>query len=215
MHNQEWIPKMVLGHEFSLLPFLYPHGYPDHRQMHHLGEEEDATQLLLTLGCPSMQDVQNRLFRLGFGPLPYFRRPGVLLNISELASDHENEGMRRLGVVVSHRPGVHGCSYGDENMQMHADERCYFCHDNPFYEVLFSGPRSRTIIRVQPQRAVERAVATGEKLLLRAGAMERIVPGFRYQVLSSRCPGDRIGLQFVLKNLPPQEGWTTTRHYTQ
>ena len=181
MDNQEWTPKMVLGHEFSLLPFLYPHGYPDHRHMHHLGEEEEATALLLTPGCPSMQDVQNRLFRLGFGPLPYFRRPGVLLHISELANNHENEGMRRLGVVMSHRPGVHGCSYGDENMQLHADERCYFCHDNPFYEVQFEPNRT---IRIQPQRAVERAVATGAKLLLRAGAMERIVPGFRYQVHS-------------------------------
>ena len=56
------------------------------------------------------------------------RRPGVLLHISESAADHEDATRRRLGVVVCHRPGTHGCKFaaahGDS---LHADERCYFC----------------------------------------------------------------------------------------
>lgn len=66
----DWMPTMVLAHEFSLLPCLYPHGYPDHARMHHLvaegtdeDEEEDGegdVDLLLTPSCSSIQDMQNR-----------------------------------------------------------------------------------------------------------------------------------------------------------
>lgn len=129
--------------------------------------------------------MQNRLFKLGFGPLPYFRRPGVLLHISESAGDHDEESMRRLGVVVAHEPGVHGCKYGcgcDDGGRQ-ADERCYFCKENPFYEVLF---REKTV-RIDPLRAIEAAVGTGSRLLLKASAMERMLPGFRIKVCVCVC----------------------------
>jgi hypothetical protein len=71
--EDDWEPTMVLGHEFSLLPFLHPHGFPDHGTMHKLGSS-DGTKLLLTPNCESMLSMQNMLFKLGFGPLPYFRR---------------------------------------------------------------------------------------------------------------------------------------------
>ena len=209
--DEEWNPTMVLGHEFSLLPFLYPQGFPNHRSTHRLGGNGDV-DLLLTTGCESMQAMQNKLFRLGFGPLPYFRRsvfvflflaclqsshfpsrPGALLNISESARDHDDPARCKLGVVVSHTPGLHGCTFGstaDPAVHLlHADERCYFCQDNPFYEVLFNrtgaaGNSWGRTARIQPARAIERCIATGSKLLLRADAMERIVAGFKYKVLS-------------------------------
>ena len=63
--DDSWTPRMVLGHEFSLLPFIYPHGYPRHLDMH--GSVEEAVEsavaagddrLLLSMGCPNIQDMQ-------------------------------------------------------------------------------------------------------------------------------------------------------------
>jgi hypothetical protein len=61
----DWAPNMVLAHEFSLLPCLYPHGYPNHAELHCLvsadDEEEDQNDdsnhvdLLLTTSCRSIQ----------------------------------------------------------------------------------------------------------------------------------------------------------------
>ena len=33
---------------------------------------------------------------------------------------------------------------------------------------------------------------------------------FFFILLTSRCPGDRIGVQFVLRKVPPLEGWTSS-----
>ncbi len=110
--DDEWVPRMVLGHEFSMLPCLYPHGYPRHRDMHLLSPEEDDERdigLLMTPGCTSIQSMQDKLFKLGFGPLPYYRRPGVLLHISRAHMHHEDRSKFELGVIVSHREGLHGC----------------------------------------------------------------------------------------------------------
>jgi hypothetical protein len=62
---EDWTPTMVLAHEFSLLPCLFPHGYPNHVGMHRLvGQEqqrrgemmiEGIEDLLLTPGCFSIQ----------------------------------------------------------------------------------------------------------------------------------------------------------------
>ena len=201
----DWKPNMVLGHEFSLLPCLYPHGYPRHMEMHQVMGGVDA-RLLLTTDCPSIQDMQNRVFNLGFGPLPYFRRPGVLLHISPAHKDHNDTSKFQLGVIVCHRPNVHGCMYGAEMMTMmmeeeaagssnnppslmklQQDERCYFCQDNPFYEVLFNfhsedGDDWGPTCRIQQERAWERALPLGTKLLLKASALERIIPDFRFLV---------------------------------
>lgn len=159
-----WTPRMVLGHEFSLLPFMYPHGYPNHKKVHSSScikrqvqqpnaeeeeeEEETEDRLLLSMGCPNVQDIQGRIFNLGFGPLPYYRRPGVLVHLSPAHKHHEDADMFQLGVIVSHMPGVHGCKYGccdhdeeDADMEeeedgsqphhnhhsLQHDERCYFC----------------------------------------------------------------------------------------
>lgn len=117
------------------------------------------------------------MFELQVGPLPYFRRPGTLVHIAPLHRDHDNPRKFRLGVIVAHKPGVHGCKYG-EGVETRIDERCYFCQDNPFYEVDFGG--SESTCRIQPERVVERVLETGTKLLLKMEALERVVPGFRY-----------------------------------
>ena len=63
--------------------------------------------------------------------------------------------------------------------------------DNPFYEVLFhhSGDDSNwgRTCRVQQERAWERAMQVGTRLLLKASAIERIIPDFRFLVSAAMC----------------------------
>lgn len=106
--DDEWTPRMVLGHEFSLLPFMYPHAYPNHRQRHLLGQE-DSVSVLQTTGCSSMQVMQNKLFQLGFGPLPFFRRYALFslsLSFSRYLSIY-----LRLALF----PEMHGCQRNADN----------------------------------------------------------------------------------------------------
>lgn len=149
-----------------------------------------------------MQEMQNKVFKLGFGPIPYYRRPGVLVHISPLHKDHNERSKFKLGVIVAHRPGVHGCKYGvfcehnnsdnSNNPLLQQDECCYFCQDNPFYEVRFVcsqdedvphqlSPR-KTTCRIQQERVQERVLPMGTRLLLKASALERMMPGFVFAV---------------------------------
>lgn len=149
-----WAPRVELAHEFTLLPNLAPFESDDNND-----EMTDATSSMqklwggVTLGCTSVQDMQNRMFKLGFGPIPYFRRAGVLVNMSPSESDDDDPERRRLGVVVSHCFGQHGCCKNDpegllfnqgirSGTPLSEDERCYLCDDHPFYNVLFFNPRS-------------------------------------------------------------------------
>lgn len=96
----------------------------------------------------------------GYGPLPYPRRASVLLFISPSEESDDDDTCKRLGVIVAHRYGVHRCVYNgaaileeEGNHQEaptgrracnhsypHEDMRCYFCCENPFFEVLFHNP---------------------------------------------------------------------------
>ena len=130
--------------------------------------------------------MQSRMFALGFGPLPYFRRPGVLLLISPDEGDDDSPENRLLGCVVPHRGGrcQHACSArrprGDS-------ERCYLCHHHPFVEVLFHNPRSAydsqdhscewSTVPVTPRRAVFRALPVGSKLVMTVGTFARVFDG--------------------------------------
>lgn len=49
--EEGWVPRMILGHEFSVLPFLYPHSYPRHNDVHKVEE----AKILLTTGCKDVQ----------------------------------------------------------------------------------------------------------------------------------------------------------------
>ena len=160
-----------------------------------------------------MQEMQNKVFKLGFGPIPYYRRPGVLVHISPLHKDHNERSKFKLGVIVAHRPGMHGCKYGvfpehdedehrdvnmagddgnNNNNPLQQDECCYFCQDNPFYEVCFTsnnhdencGESSSSCRRwrIQQERVQERVLPMGTRLLLKASALERMMPGFVFAV---------------------------------
>jgi hypothetical protein len=145
---------------------------------------------MLTVGCTSIQDMQTSLFSLGFGPLPLFRRSGVLLSISPSVQDNNDPLKEQLGVIVPHRNGVHGCKYNSQGAG--GDECCFFCASNPFYEVLFQNEFSidqdinasswDTTIRVSPDRAVGRTVEVGSCLLLRISAVCELLPNFRMEV---------------------------------
>ena len=145
-----WQPRVELAHEFSLLPHIDrfdASGGPGNEC-----EDGESQQLWggVTKGCSSVADMQNRLFQLGFGPYPYFRRSGVLVYMSpsELNDDDTEEYM--LGCIVAHRCGVNGCCHDPWGIKVNGratkfktaadapeDLQCYFCVDNPFYEVLF------------------------------------------------------------------------------
>lgn len=105
-----WKPKLQLVHEFSLLPQLEPFSLED-------GDDEDMMQENRFWGgqtpaCSSVSDMQEKLFRLtGFGPYPYPRRAGVLLHISPCEDGDDDVSKKRLGCIVSHTCGVHGCRY--------------------------------------------------------------------------------------------------------
>ena len=55
--------------------------------------------------------------------------------MSPAHKDHSDPTKSQLGVIVCHKPGVHGCKYGinlstqeeQQNLLLHQDERCYFC----------------------------------------------------------------------------------------
>ena len=124
-------------------------------------EGEDAGSMWggVTGGCTSVQDMQCKLFALGFGPLPYFRRPGVVLLISPDESEDDSPERYMLGVVVAHshantRGRCKNCAavdHGeDEDMEERDDDQdetvkrgpCYMCCSYPFVQVrclFFSG----------------------------------------------------------------------------
>jgi hypothetical protein len=104
-----WKPSIVLAHEFSLLPHLDPVA-PDRQGAEDCFFAQDGFQgegnpLLggVTTSCSSVSDMQNRLFKLGFGPIPNFRRAGVLLHISPNELDDDDRSSYMLGCIVAHR----------------------------------------------------------------------------------------------------------------
>jgi hypothetical protein len=206
-----WRPDIKLAHEFSLLPHIDPissYAIPtDHRARKtrnsrgtHISEgvrpessqpsapEEDVRLLgQVTPACSSVSDMQNRMFKLGFGPMPNFRRAGVLLNIAPNKDDDDDASSYMLGCIVAHRHGVHGCSCpalpSADHPEDQEDARCYFCCGNPFYEVLFSNgggdPSQWRTVPVTPARACFRAVPVGTKMLVSVGTLAAIVPLFQ------------------------------------
>jgi hypothetical protein len=102
----------------------------------------------VTCGCSSVQDMQNRIFQMGFGPIPYFRRAGVLVHISASESEEGDDDAKMLGCIVAHdKGGCMGCTKSAFFQQgsggsIPEDERCYFCQGHPFCEVLFHNPLS-------------------------------------------------------------------------
>jgi hypothetical protein len=179
-----WKPRIHLAHEFSLLPFIEPfstrckngtRGKPQHpkgglnnassQAEAPAGQDSKISSIWggVTAACSSVLDMQNRLFKLGFGPHPFFRRAGVLLNISPNQDDDDEPSKYMLGCIVAHTCGVHGCRHDskaialaegllqhrnqqedstldhddDDAAYVPEDMRCYFCTGNPFFEVLF------------------------------------------------------------------------------
>ena len=148
-----------------------------------------------------MQDMQNRVFALGFGPIPFFRRPGVMLHISPNEEDDNVFSERMLGCVVPHRHGVRGCC---QPIACTEHDPCYLCHNHPFVEVLFENPGSlydkaiengvespesseeaqeaerlawKTVV-VNPLRAVMRALPVGTRMLLSVKGISMIIKSF-------------------------------------
>ena len=95
-----WTPVIELAHEFSLLPHLDPVAPIDSAF-----EEEVSGNSLWgkVTTCSSVLDMQNRLFKLGFGPLPNFRRAGVLVHMSPNEFDDDYKVTYMLGCIVAHR----------------------------------------------------------------------------------------------------------------
>jgi hypothetical protein len=224
-----WSPRIELVQEFSLLPILDHVACGDAAgmlgrapMMHGIRVEKGSGGALeawgaaieggrdgensasgwggLTLGCTSVQDMQNRIFKLGFGPTPYFRRPGVLLYISPEEEDDDDASTYKLGCIVPHRFGVHGCcTPSDQDTPSDAAmDRCYFCHNNPFFEVLFYNPACPydgfvtgegaaamemgtsasqwMTMPATPARASFRVLPVGTRLLMSISVLAHVIP---------------------------------------
>jgi hypothetical protein len=107
--------------------------------------------------CDSMDSIIDKIYHMGFGPCPFFRRSGVLINTCRDEMDQGNDDSRRLGCIVPHTLNVHGCCHSRYR-------KCYFCPQNPFYEVSFGVDEAK--VRVQALRASLDVVPVGTQLLL-------------------------------------------------
>jgi hypothetical protein len=193
-----WKPEIKLAHEFSLLPHI-------ERYVPNQDSTGSSVWGDVTRACSSISDMQNRLFKLGFGPMPNFRRSGVLLNISPSEEDNDDDpSTYMLGCIVCHVPGLHGCCHKpaaaaaasdtdtDDPRGIPEDLRCYFCCQNPFYEVLFHNDRSQPssswkTVPVTATRACFRALPVGTRLLVTVETLARIVPMFQVCFLFIDC----------------------------
>ncbi len=68
-----WKPEIKLAHEFSLLPHIERYA-PNQDVVGSSISSSSSVWGNVTRACSSISDMQNRLFRLGFGPMPNFRR---------------------------------------------------------------------------------------------------------------------------------------------
>ena len=96
-----------------------------------------------------------------------------------------DEDQERLGVIVAHSHGLHGCVSCDAAQDAQGDERCYLCPQNPFYQVLLRGGNDQetaTIVRIRPHVAFGSVVEVGACLLLQATAISEILSTFVLQV---------------------------------
>lgn len=137
--------KMHLLSEFSVMP----RGPADERDSLHVEESFFA--------------CQEGLFRLGVGPIPFIRRPGVAVLVSPSMRVDCSEKV--IGCIVPHDQR-NGCRCPSER-------RCYFCVENPFYEVCFSPYNGAgTPYRFFAEYLVEPGVVLrpGSELLLQADA---------------------------------------------
>ena len=107
---------------------------------------------------------------------------GLFGSISRSAQEQNDPCREELGVIVAHQYGRHGCCFDNTRSNIgEGDERCYLCHRNPFYEVIFHSGEEQTL-RIAPHRAFERVVEVGACLLLRLSAIAELLPGFKMQV---------------------------------
>ena len=123
----QWQPRVELVHEFTMLPQLdrmdascMPSDGPCRKKR----RGDDAGNAVpgnisvnkfwggVSTGCSSVSDMQNRMVKLtGYGPLPYPRRAGVVFWGTTSEEDDGDTSKYRLGVIVAHRYGVHGCKH--------------------------------------------------------------------------------------------------------
>lgn len=129
-------------------------------------------------------------------------RTGVLLYTSINECDEGDPSKKMLGCIVPHEPGLHGCVHSsllssssspkrqtnadtqeeddddEDGDNCHHDQQCYFCSNNPFYE-LYLGPVTRqmkdTTFRISCGRAAFACLPVGTKLLLRMGCKVFII----------------------------------------
>lgn len=125
-----------------------------------------------------------------------------LTNFHGSVSDQSDHSNQRLGVIVSHTFQKHGCCFDNRHSTPdEGDERCYLCHNNPFYEVSFHVGQDS--VPVSPLNAFGCVVEVGACLLLKASAIAIIISGFRLQdqpLPTNSCfKGDRKHLQRMRK----------------
>lgn len=89
-----------------------------------------------TIVLSDMDVIQQTIFGMGFGPIPFYRRSSVAtVHLEEVTDGEEVHITQRVACVMPHRPGGNGCQHSTHS------GACYFCPYNPFCEVLFDSTR--------------------------------------------------------------------------
>jgi hypothetical protein len=111
-----------------------------------------------TIVLDNMDQIQQSIFKMGFGPMPFYRRCSVAVGyVDEREDGEEIIQTKMVSCVVPHRFQVNGCIHSQ-----HRD--CYFCPYNPFYELLVNSKRPP--IRRNPTEVSEDVLPVGMLLLL-------------------------------------------------
>lgn len=107
-------------------------------------------------GRDSFFQCQEDLFKMGLGPMPYIRRPGVAVRLNY------GGGETRVGCIVPHQRERHGC-------RRPQSERCYFCAQNPFYDVMVQGAGRRGAAAARIERLYASHIGCSDKHIIKAG----------------------------------------------
>lgn len=152
LDEEDWVPDVFKVQEFTLAKITGP----------------GVTQ------CADVNEIQQRLAMMGFGPCPYYRRPGVLVHCSPQDGDAER---KQIGCIVPHSAAHLHCCVNCEF------RTCYICVHNPFYEVSFGGAdlaagaggddegtlgsgRWSKTVRMTPMRVQETVIPVGTMMYL-------------------------------------------------
>jgi hypothetical protein len=149
-------------------------------EVHVLAEMATAALGSTTIVARNMDVIQQNIFGMGFGPMPFYRRCSVAVLVDEEREDGiETIITQRVSCIVPHQDARHGCRHS-------AVHDCYFCPYNPFYEILSDS--TQPSVRYSPSLVTKLVMPIGTLLLLdtRCDAFRKLVQPWQLSRLSKK-----------------------------